>query len=117
MRICSGSPVPSQTIGTDTRKCIEQVSFVVTAPVVLQPGVYQLLIDCPLLPRGHTMLLNCGKNFLNLDDAFAAMHVSNSHLWNSLKKLGDILQGKNGGTVQTFLHGAAGYGGKVYPKP
>jgi hypothetical protein len=87
---------------------------VVTAPVVLQPGVYQLLIDCPLVPRGHTMLLNCGKNFLNLDESFAAMRIANSHLWNSLAKLGDLLQGKDGGSVQTFLHGTASYNAQVY---
>ena len=104
----------SQTIGTEMHKFIGQVSFVVTAPVVLQPGVYELLIECPLVPRGHTMLLKCGKNFLNLDHSFDAMRIANSHLWNSLAKLGDLLQGKEGGSVQTFLHGAAAYNLKVY---
>jgi hypothetical protein len=89
------------------------VSFILTAPTVLRPGAYERITDCPLVTRGHSMLLGCGSNFLNLDASFAAMRVANSHLWNSLSKLGNLLSGKDGGTVQTFLHGSAVYNVQV----
>jgi len=92
------------------------LSFIITAPTVLQPGMYERIQECPLVPRGHTMLLNCGRNFLNLDASFAAMRVANSHLWNSLAKLGNLIQ-KEGGTVQTFLTGNAVYNTQVQPLP
>jgi hypothetical protein len=88
------------------------ISFIITAPIVLRPGMYERMQECPLLPRGHSMLLNCGRNFLNLDASFAAMRVANSHLWNSLSKLGNLIQ-KEGGTVQTFLTGNAVYNVQV----
>ena len=38
------------------------------------------------------------------------MRVANSHFWNSLAKLGHLLKGvPGGGTIQTFLQGAATY--------
>ena len=92
------------------------VTFLITAPTVFQPGALERIADCPLVPRGHTMLLNCGRDFLSLDASFAAMRVANSHLWNSLSKLGRILSGMPGGsTIHTFLHGAAMYNLKVWP--
>jgi hypothetical protein len=92
------------------------VSFIITAPIVFQPGMYERIQECPLVPRGHSMLLNCGRNFLNLDASFAAMRVANSHLWNSLAKIGNLLQ-KDGGTVQTFLTGNAVYNTQVHTLP
>jgi hypothetical protein len=90
------------------------ITFILLAPTVLKPGMYQRIKECPLVDRGHTTLLNCGKDFLNLDASFAAMRVANSHLWNSLAKIGNLIQ-KEGGTVQTFLTGTAVYNIQVIP--
>lgn len=88
------------------------VSFLILAPTVLQPRMFERIKECPLVHRGHTTLVKCGDNFMNLDASFAAMRVANSHLWNSLSKLGNLIQ-KQGGTVQTFLHGTAVYNVQV----
>ena len=91
------------------------VSFLITAPTVMNPGVVARINECVLLHRGHSMLLNCGRNFLSLDASFDAMRVANSHLWNSLAKVGRILSGMDGGsTVRTFLQGSATYNMQVH---
>ncbi|KAJ1464968.1 hypothetical protein T484DRAFT_1757716, partial [Baffinella frigidus] len=86
------------------------VTFLVSAPTVLQQGMLSRLTECPLVHRGHSMLLNCGRNFLSLDASFAAMRVAHSHFWNSFAKLGHLLKdAPGGGNVQTFLQGSATY--------
>ncbi|KAJ1463744.1 hypothetical protein T484DRAFT_1758610, partial [Baffinella frigidus] len=86
------------------------VMFVISAPTVMQPGMLARITECAPVHRGHSMLFNCGRNFLSLDASFTAMRVANSHFWNSLAKLGRLISGiPGGGSVQTFLQGSAVY--------
>ncbi|KAJ1465765.1 hypothetical protein T484DRAFT_1757185, partial [Baffinella frigidus] len=86
------------------------VTFIVSAPTVMQKAVIPRLTECPLVHRGHTMMLNCGRNLLSLDASFSAMRVANSHFWNSLAKLGRLISGLPGGSsIQTLLEGSAAY--------
>ena len=76
----------------------------------MQKGVIPRITECPLVHRGHTMMLNCGRNLLSLDASFSAMRVANSHFWNSLAKLGRLISGAPGGSsIQTLLEGSAVY--------
>ena len=84
------------------------VSFLLAAPVVMQNDALRKLRECPAVPLGHSLLLNCGRNLLSLDDSFAAMRKANSHFWMVLAKLGRLLSGLPGGdSLHTFLQGMA----------
>ena len=84
------------------------VTFLISAPTVFQPDIFQRLRECPFVHREHSMLLNCGRNFLSLDNAFDAMRAANTHYWNSLTKLGRILSGlPQGDSMSSTLQGIA----------
>jgi hypothetical protein len=84
------------------------VTFLISAPIVFQPSMFQRLRECPYVHREHSSLLNCGRNFLSLDAAFDAMRACNTHYWNSLAKLGRILSGlPQGDSLSSTLQGVA----------
>jgi hypothetical protein len=94
------------------------VSFLISAPTLFQPDNFRRLRECPFVHRQHSMLLNCGRNFLSLDKAFEAMRNCNTHYWNSLTKLGRILSGlPQGYTLASSLQGVSnvqrGRGSKI----
>lgn len=82
------------------------VSLFTALPVLLQEGFLGRLRECPAVHMSHSLMLNCGKNLLSLDDSFNAFRKANTHLWMVLAKLGRLLSGLPGGeTMHTFLQG------------
>ena len=37
--------------------------------------------SCPLVTRGHTLMLKCGSDLFSLDDFFDALNRANAHFW------------------------------------
>ena len=84
------------------------VSLFTALPVLFQDGMLARLRECPMTHMSHSLLLNCGRGLLSLDDAFAAFRKANAHFFMVVAKLGRLLRGLPGGeSMNSFLQGVA----------
>jgi len=91
------------------------VEYVVSV-VTYTPGIMRIWLDggrCPQMAYGHSMLENCGQDFLSLDNFFDSLADAGSIFWHSLNYLVYAMQIENNQAVNPItdiISGMALYG-------
>jgi hypothetical protein len=69
-----------------------------------------IMIACPLVTHGHSLLQRCGSDLLSLDEFFDALNRANAHFWRSFSLVAERVRDMGEHHIANIIDGVAYYG-------